>query len=145
MDVWLFIIGFVIGVVCVAVAMEYGLKKTSKTEPSSRTTQKWTMAEIKNPRIIAEYLGDIDIPKKSRMVVNQYSDENLLKGLNVRKHSKIKGNFILGDDRALILSGPIKENEIGVWTVEKEILNKLNGYFEEAWSKGSKLEFSEKK
>ena len=67
MDIILFIIGFVIGVVCVALAIEFGMKKISKSEPSSRTTQKWSISEIRNPRVIAEYLGDVDIPKNSRI------------------------------------------------------------------------------
>ncbi|RLI65603.1 MAG: hypothetical protein DRO67_02450 [Candidatus Asgardarchaeum californiense] len=139
MDILTFIVGFIIGVICVALAIELGMKKTSKTEPASRTTQKWSISEIRNPRIIAEYLGDVEIPKKAKVVVNQYDDESLLKGLDVKIHSGIKGNFILGDDRALLLAGPIKKDEIGVWTVEKEIMEKLNRYFEDAWSKGTKM------
>ena len=68
MDILTFIVGFIIGVICVALAIELGMKKTSKTEPASRTTQKWSVSEIRNPRIIAEYLGDVEIPKKAKVV-----------------------------------------------------------------------------
>jgi len=138
-----FIIGFFIGVIVVAFAIELGTKKGTGKEPASRTTQMWSLSEISNPRIIAEYLGaDIEIPKNSKLVVNRVNDEQLLKGLSVKKHTGIKGNYVLGDDRALILSGPLKKDEIGVWTVEKEILNKLNRYFEDSWSKGSTYEIT---
>ena len=133
-----FIIGFFIGVIVVAFAIELGAKKSTGKEPASRTTQMWSLNEISNPRIIAEYLGsDLDIPKNSKLVVNRVKDQELLQGLSVRKHTGIKGNYILGDNRALILAGPLKKDEIGVWTVEKEILAKLNTYFEQSWTKGT--------
>jgi len=62
-------------------------------------------------------------------VVNEYQDGALLKGIEVKQHSDIRGNFILGDDRALILSGPIKQDELGVWTVEKDMLEKTQQIF----------------
>ncbi len=135
-----FIIGFIVGVICVGLAIELGMRKSSKSEPASRTTQQWTINEIKNPRIVAEYLGDMAIPENAKVVVNKYQNTTNLTDRNVRTHKGIKGNFILGDDRALILAGPLKPNEIGVWTVEKEILGKLNAYFEESWSKATKFE-----
>jgi hypothetical protein len=132
-----FIIGFFIGVIVVAFAIELGTKKGTGKEPASRTTQMWSLNEISNPRIIAEYLGsDLEIPKNSKLVVNRVNDEQLIKGLSVKKHTGIKGNYVLGDDRALILAGPLKKDEIGVWTVEKDILTKLNAYFDQSWSKG---------
>ena len=66
-------------------------------------------------------------------------------GVNVKKHSGIKGNFIVGDDRALILAGTIKSDEVGIWTVEKDIVEQLNSEFEEMWAEGSKMEPEEKK
>ena len=140
-----FIIGVIVGVVFVALAVELGMKKTSKGEPASRPTQKWSLSEIKNPRIVAEYLGDVALPKNAKVVVNQYNDKEMFKGIEAREHAGIKGNFVLGDDRALILAGPIKNQEIGVWTVEKEVLHKLNAYFEDSWSKASQMKFDEKK
>ena len=139
MDIVVFIAGFIVGVVSVALAIEFGIKKTSKSEPASRSTRKWSISEISNPRIVAEYLGDVDIPKNSRIVVNKHKDDMVFAGVNAKINSGVRGNFILGDDRALILAGPVKKDEMGVWTVEKEILESLNNYFEETWSKGTEM------
>jgi hypothetical protein len=140
-----FVIGLVIGAVIVVLAMELGLKRTSKTEPYTRSTKTWSLNELRNPRILAEYLGDVDIPKNSKLLVNQYQNNRLFEGIEVRHHSEIRGNFILGDDRALILAGPVKKDEIGVWTVEKDILEKLNSYFNAAWENGEQISPPEKK
>ena len=139
------VIGFVIGVVVVSLAIEIGMKKSTKSEPASRHTKKWSISEISNPRIMAEYLGDVELPKNSKLIVNKFKDEEMFAGLNVKKHSGIKGNFIVGDDRALILAGPVKKDEVGFWTVEKDIVEQLNNEFEEMWAKGTKMESEEKK
>ncbi len=145
MDITSLIIGFAIGVIVVALAVEIGVKKSVRSEPTSRHTKKWNISEISNPRIIAEYLGDIEIPENSKIIVNNYHDKKKLAGLDVKKHSNIKGNYILGDDRALILAGPIKKDEIGFWTVEKEILEKLNDEFDQRWTEATQMKFEEKK
>ncbi len=139
MDVVSLIVGFAIGVVVVALAIEIGMKKTSVTPPASRHTKKWSIDEIANPRIIAEYLGDVDLPKNAKVLVNQYKDKTMFAGMDVKEHKGIKGNYILGDDRALVLSGPVKKDEIGVWTVEKEIVEQLHEDFNKLWAEGTAI------
>lgn len=145
MDIVAILIGFIIGVISVGLAIELGMKKTSSRQPASRPTHKWSIDEISNPRIIAENMGDITLPKNAKVVVNQFQDKEGLTGMKVKTHSGIRGNFILGDDRALILSGPINDDELGIWTVEKGMLDKLNRYFEDSWSKGTRLQHEEEK
>lgn len=139
MDVVAFIIGLLIGVITVGLAIEIGMRRVNKTQPATRPTHKWSITEIANPRIIAENMGVIELPKNAKIVVNEYQDGLMLKGMEVKHHSGIRGNFILGDDRALILSGPIKQDELGIWTVEKDMLEKLNKYFNDSWEKATSL------
>jgi len=145
MEIVAILIGFIIGVISVGLAIELGMKKTSSKQPASRPTHKWSIDEISNPRIIAENMGDITLPKNAKVIVNQPQDKEKLMGMDVKTHSGIRGNFILGDDRALILSGPIKDDGLGIWTVEKGMLDKLNRYFEDSWSKGSEMQYEEEK
>ncbi len=144
MDIVSLIIGFAIGVVVIGLAIEIGLKKTSQVPPASKHTKTWDLSEISNPRIMAEYLSDVELPKDSKIIVKTYKNKEALDGLDVKEHDGIKGNFILGDDRALILAGPIKKDEMGFWTVEKDIVQKLNQEFNEMWAKGSRMEQEEK-
>jgi len=139
MEIVSLIIGFAIGVIFVALAIEIGIKKSSQEVPASKHTKKWSISEISNPRIMAEYLSDIDLPKGSKVIVNQYKDKEMLAGLDAKEHKGLRGNFIVGDDRALILSGPIKKDEVGFWTVEKEIVEQLKEEFDEMWSEGSSI------
>jgi len=139
MDVVAFIIGLLIGVFTIGIAIEIGMRRVNKAQPATRPTHKWSIAEITNPRIIAENMGAIELPKNAKVVVNEYEEGTDLKGLDVKRHSGIRGNFILGDDRALILSGSIKQDELGIWTVEKDMLEKLNRYFNDSWEKATPL------
>lgn len=140
MDIIALVIGFVFGVILVVLAIEIGMKKTTQTAPASKQTKKWDISEISNPKIMAEYLSDIELPKNSKIIVNQYKDKEMLAGLNAKEHKGIKGNFIVGDDRALILSGPFKKDEVGFWTVEKDIVEKLNQEFNEMWEEASTIQ-----
>jgi len=145
MDIVALIIGFIFGVIVVGIAIEIGIKKVTNVTPSSKHTNKWSISEISNPKIMAEYLSDVDLPKDSKIIVNKYADKNMLVGLDVKEHTGIKGNFIVGEDRALILSGPIKKDEVAFWTVEEEIVKKLNQEFDEMWSEAEKMKFDETK
>jgi hypothetical protein len=139
MDVAAFIIGLIVGVITIGIAIEIGMRRVNKNQPTTRPTHKWSIEEIANPRIIAENMGVLELPKNAKIVVNEYENGAILKGVEVKQHPGIRGNFILGDDRALILSGPIKQDELGIWTVEKEMLEKLNRYFNDSWEKATPL------
>jgi len=139
MDVVAFMIGLIIGVITIGIAIELGMRRVNKAQPATRPTHKWSIEEIANPRIIAENMGNIALPRNAKIVVNEYENGLSLKGIDVKQHSGIRGNYILGDDRALILSGPLKQDELGIWTVEKEMLEKLTRYFNDSWEKATPL------
>ena len=143
MDIIGFIVGFILGVIVVGLAIDLGMRKSHTTQASSRPTHTWSLDEIKNPRIIAEDLGALKLPKDAQVVVNRYHDQDTLKDVEVRTHPGIRGNYILGEDRALILSGAIAPNALGIWTIEKAMLEKLNDYFEDSWSKASSMQVDE--
>ena len=60
------------------------------------------------------------------------------------RYSDAVNVYIIGDDRVLVLSGPLKKNELGIWTVEKEIVEQLNNEFDQMWNEGTKMTFDEK-
>ncbi|RLF40211.1 MAG: hypothetical protein DRN12_05920 [Thermoplasmata archaeon] len=139
MDILSLVIGFGLGVIIVGIAIEFGTRKPVKPTSASRPAHKWSIEEISNPKIMAEYLGDIDIPKNSKLIVNRYKEGLNFDGIDARRDPTLRGNFILGDDRALILAGPIKKDEVAFWTVEKEIVEALHRKFEESWQSAMKL------
>lgn len=144
MDILGVIIGFILGVITVAIVVEITLKKSAVEYQTAKPAKTWSISEIANPKIMAEYLSDVEIPKNSKVLVKKYKDKNMLMGLNAREHKGIKGNYVVGEDRALILAGPIKKDEIGFWTIDKDIISELNKDFDEMWNEATQLKFEEK-
>jgi len=142
-DIISLVIGFIIGIILVGLAVEIGMKKASRNSPSSKHTKKWSISEISNPKIMAEYLSDVELPKNSKLLVNKYKDKEKFIGMNVKEHRGIRGNYVVGDDRALILAGPIKKDEIAFWTVEKDIVEELKRDFESKWAEAEEMEWQE--
>ncbi|RLF54911.1 MAG: hypothetical protein DRN13_01550 [Thermoplasmata archaeon] len=131
------LIGFVAGAILAVIAMSMiSPRKEESHEPASRFTSKWSLDSLTNPRIVAEYLLDADIPQGARIVVKQCKDKDKLRGLNVRYNPNVRGCFAIGEDRAIVLAGPFKENVPAMITVEKSILLKLNDLFDNYWNEG---------
>ena len=135
----LLLIGFIIGVIVVGMVAELGSKKTAPQEHMSRLTNTWSISEIRNPKIVAEFLDEVNVPLKSQLVIHECKNEAALKDLQVRKNPTISANFIVGDDRALILSGHVRNGELGIWTVDLVIIKKLHSEFDRLWTAGKKL------
>lgn len=140
MDILSLVVGFAIGIIVLGLAIEIGIKKSSQTTAASKHTKKWSISEIANPRIMAEYLSDVELPQNSKILVNQYKNKEMFAGLDAKEHKGIRGNYIVGDDRALILAGPVKKDEVAFWTVEKEIVEQLKQDFDEMWSEGTSIQ-----
>ncbi|HEC94382.1 MAG TPA: hypothetical protein ENI45_00265 [Thermoplasmatales archaeon] len=139
MDILSIVLGIIIGAIVAIMAVGLSAtKKPEKPEPTSRYVENWSLNNLSNPRIVAEYLLDADIPKNARVVVKQCKDTSILKGLDVKYNPNVKGCFALGDDRAIILAGPFKSSEVALINVEKHVLTRLNDVFEDYWEKGVK-------
>ena len=139
MDPISLLIGFIIGLIAATMAIEFGMRKPVEStafHSTARLTYMWSLSEIKNPRVVAEYLDKVEVPKNAKIVFKECKDKKILKEIDVRKNEDIRVNFVLGDDRALLLSGPIKEGQMGIWVIDPFILKKLKAEFERLWNKG---------
>lgn len=139
MDILSLVVGIILGVIVAGMAIELASKKSSSSpERTSRISYTWGFAEIHNPKIVAEYLDDIDVPDDARVVCQKCKNEAKLveKEIQMKHNNDISANFIVGDNRALILSGSVRYGEMGVWTVDPIIISKLQGEFERLWAEG---------
>jgi hypothetical protein len=126
-DIISLIVGFVVGIVAVSIAIELGWKKEEPME-TCKIAKKWSLTEIRNPLIVAEKLK-MDMPKNSKVVVKV--ETAFSKG--AKQNSEVKGNFAIGDDRALIFSGEIREGQLAFRTVDERILRNLRNMFNNFW------------
>ena len=108
-------------------AIELGWKKETITQ-TCKLTDSWSLHELKNPLIVAEKLHIIP-PDNAKVVV---ANTILQKG-NVKKHPGVRGNFALGENRALLFTGEIKRGELALWTIDDTIIKKLRNEFHHLW------------
>jgi len=121
------IVGFVVGIVAVSLAIELGWRKEEAPE-KCKLARRWNIGEIKNPLVVAEKIK-MEMPEDAKIVVavqTQYSKK-------AKVNPEVKGNFIIGDDRALIFSGEIKEDQLAFWTIDESIMRALRNQFYKLW------------
>ena len=108
-------------------AIELGWKKETSTQ-TCKLTDIWSLHELKNPLIVAEKIHIIP-PDNAKVVV---ANTILQKG-NVKKHPGVRGNFALGENRALLFTGEIRRGELALWTIDDTIIKKLRNEFYRLW------------
>ncbi len=108
-------------------AIELGWKKETSSQ-TCKLTDIWSLHELKNPLIVAEKLH-ITPPENAKVVV---ANTILQKG-NVKKHPGVRGNFALGENRALLFTGEIKQGDLALWTIDDAIIKKLRNEFHRLW------------
>ena len=132
------LIGFCIGVVAVAIAIELAWKKTPPLETCKLTTN-WSINEIKNPSIVAEQFEG-RLPEGARIIGDEIQ---IREGEEVEaRRGEARGNFAIGKDRALIFSGKMKKGKIALRTTDDLIIQRLREEFERLWRKGEREMYS---
>jgi len=126
-DVISLIVGFVVGIIAVSIAIELSWKKEETVE-TCKVANKWSLSEIRNPLIVAEKLK-MNAPSGSKVVVRV--ETAFSRG--AKQNPDVRGNFVLGSDRALIFSGEIREGQIAFRTVDERILRNLRTLFNQFW------------
>lgn len=121
------VVGFIIGVVTVAMAIELRWRKETPQE-TCKLTEEWSLFELKNPLIMAEKIW-VETPGNAKILV---ASKSVHKG-EVKKHSGVRSNFALGENRALIFTGEIKKGVLALWTIDETIMRKLRKEFDQLW------------
>jgi hypothetical protein len=139
MDLISLLIGFVIGIIAATMAIEFGMRKPPESttfQSTARLTSLWSVSEIKKPRVVAEYIDDVELPKDAKVVFKDCKNMRTLKDVEAKRNPNVKANFVVGEDRALILSGYLKEGELGIWVIDPSIIKKLEMEFDRLWKEG---------
>ncbi len=139
MEIISLIVGFVVGIVAVSLAIELGWRK-EETPEKCKVARRWDVREIKNPLVMAEKIK-MEMPMNAKMVVAVHTPFSKRAKLD----PNVKGNVIIGDNRALIFSGEIKENQLAFWTIDEHITRALRNQFYNLWEKKEEKKVVSKK
>ncbi|MCD6512963.1 MAG: hypothetical protein J7K61_05115 [Thermoplasmata archaeon] len=133
MDIISFVTGLVVGILAVSIAVEFAWRK-SFPEKTCKITEKWDLNDIQAPMIVAEKLL-VEPPSNAKVVVA--SPTPFAK--NARENSDLKGNFVVGLNKAYIFGGEIKEGQIAIVTADEDIMKDLKSKFYEYWKKKERV------
>jgi hypothetical protein len=137
-DVLWTLIGFVVGVVSAAIAVEFGLKKLFSPPEHSKITQVWSLGELPTAMIAATSLNGVPAPRNSRVLVGgRY--EGSRDGFELRTSQELRGNFAVDATapRALLFLGDIKPGAMAIWTVDERLIDRLRAEFTRLWSRST--------
>ncbi len=137
MDTIAFGIGLVVGMVGAAAAIEMGQKWLTKKKVTTNLTHFWSVSEIDGPVVAAKEIEGVNFPAGTHIVTAAEPDSEITKRCKVRINGEVDANFIVGSNRALILSGVLKPGTAALWTVDEEMIAALKNEFEHLWQGGS--------
>jgi len=142
-DVLWTLIGFLIGVVAAAIAVEFGLKKFLSPPENSKLTTVWSLSELPAPLIAARTISGANVPKNARLLTaGRYTGAR--DGFDLRTSGELKGNFAVDANaaRALIFLGDIAPGTLALWTIDERLIERLRSEFNRLW--GRSVDYVEK-
>lgn len=142
-DVVWALIGFVVGVVAAAIAVEFGLKKFLSPPENSKLTTVWNLNELPAPLVAARTLHGLTPPRNAR-VLSAGTYEGTRDGFELRTNKEVRGNFAVdaNANRALIFLGDMAPGTLALWTVDERLIERLRAEFNRLW--GRSLDYVER-
>jgi len=135
-DVLWTLIGFLVGVVAAAIAVEFGLKKFLSPPENSKLTTVWGLNELPNALIAARTINGVSPPKGARLLTaGAYAGAR--EGFELRTSKELRGNFAVDASakRALIFLGDMAPGTLALWTVDEHLIERLRAEFNRLWGR----------
>ncbi len=126
-DVFSAAVGFVVGALIVAIAIETGMRRRNATEVLTKLTSGWRLAEFGEPLLVAHDVVDVRVPAGSTIMASGTVDPTLMARCTVRHVPPVRAEFALDPkgQRALLFTGGLAEGALAVWTVDPAIVERL--------------------
>ncbi|MDY6985705.1 MAG: hypothetical protein SVE93_04800 [Candidatus Thermoplasmatota archaeon] len=137
MDLFAFFLGFAIAAVITFFVIYLSMRSSVPVEKSAELVSTWSAKELGlEVKGIVESAGDIDIPAGSMLVVrdSSYVPQKILDTCEVRTNPEVKGNMLIGRNRAFIFSGVMSKSALVVVTDDDDMLLKLSNQFNALWT-----------
>jgi hypothetical protein len=141
MDTISVLVGFLIGVIATAIAVEFGLKKIFRPPVQSKVTGQWRLDEHRAPLVVAQDTATVGFPTGARVVTAGAAHPDALTGRDYRRNPNARSNYIVATDRdrATLFLGPIQEGTLALATVDPAIVARLRAEHRRLWETGEPL------
>lgn len=135
-DVLWTLIGFLVGVVAAAIAVEFGLKKFLSPPENSKLTTVWNLNDLPAALIAAKTIQGLTPARNARLLTaGPYTGPR--EGFDMRTNPDLRGNFAVDAtaNRALIFLGDMAPGTLALWTVDERLIERLRAEFNRLWGR----------
>lgn len=138
MDTVSVLVGFLIGIVAMTIAVEFGLKKIFRPPAVNKVTGSWRLSDHQAPLVVAQDAGSVALPTGSRVVTAGDVASQGFKHRDHRRNPNARSNFLVDPelDRALLFMGPIREGTLALATLDPAIAQRLRAEHRRLWETG---------
>jgi hypothetical protein len=135
-DVLWALIGFLVGIVAAAIAVEFGLKKFLSPPENSKLTTVWNLNELPAALVAARSIQGVSPPKGARLLTSA-SYTGARDGFELRTSKELRGNFAVDATakRAIIFLGDLQPGTLALWTVDEPLVERLRAEFNRLWGR----------
>lgn len=139
MDTISVLVGFLVGVVVAAIAVELGLKKLFSPPSNTKVTSSWRLDEFEAPLVVALDAASTSYPPGSEVVTAGGVDPQGFRGRTFRRNPNARANVVIdrARDRALLFMGPVEPGTLALATVDRDLVGRLRGEHRRLWETGS--------
>lgn len=131
-------VGFIVGVAATAFALEVAFRRVRNDERAS-LTKDWNLREMTGdegpPSIVTTSLEGIDVPEGSRVLVAPGAKlpSKIARTCEIRLHDDANGNFVVGNGKAVLCTGPVQAGTLALETVHPSLVSRLERSFDSLW------------
>lgn len=138
MDTISILVGFLVGVVTAAIAVELGLKKLFMPPSATKVTGSWRLSEIRSPLVACTDAAKPIFDQGARIVTAGSANPQAFHGRTFRRNTGARANFMVhpNEDRALLFMGPIAPGTLALSTVDGALCDRLRAEHKRLWEQG---------
>ncbi|MBW3584218.1 MAG: hypothetical protein KY455_14100 [Euryarchaeota archaeon] len=133
------LVGFLIGVVASAIAVELGLKKLFMPTTATKLTASWRLDEVEAPLVVCTDAGGVPFPRGAEIVTSGQAAPEGFRDRAWRRNANARGNFMVHPtrDRAYLFLGPVQEGNLALVTVDSDLVARLRAEHRRLWETGA--------
>ncbi|MGB0653315.1 MAG: hypothetical protein ACPGQL_08965 [Thermoplasmatota archaeon] len=130
-DLFSAVLGFVVGALVVAIALEVNVRRRAEPQPLTKLTTAWRLSEFESPRVVCRDALDLDVPATATVLASGLVDPKVLTGATVHQVPPVRAEFALDmrQGRALLFPGGARDGALALWTVDPLILKRLDAEY----------------
>jgi hypothetical protein len=133
------IVGFAVGAIVTVVVVEATARQRATKGAATKLTAGWRLTELADPMIVCHDLPEQPVPQGARIAASGAVAPSVAETCEVRQVPPVRAEFALDrkNRRALLFMAGLQTNGLALWTVDPELLARLETEADHLWERAS--------